>query len=338
MALEDILKNKALVWDFHKGVSAASQLSLANVVKGYLHEDVVFHGPHPINGLQGQGQLLQKFWKPFTEAFPDFERHHDIFLGGGYKGDDWVSSMGHYVARFEKPWLGIPASNKLVVIRFGEFCKIKDGKIKEIYLLMDLLDLMRQVNLWPIPHSLGVEAWWAKPQSNDGIITKATEMSESRETTKLVNEWGDAVNNFEATVINFDSLKLENYFHPNAMRYGASGLGACRGIQGIKDNYFKHLIGAFKERKIANHQFRVTEGTYMSACGWENIKGRHATEIFGVPATNNLVKVKAMEWWRRSGNLIQESWILPDMVDLLLQLDVDVFAKMHDAEETNQWL
>lgn len=338
MALDNILKTKSLVWDFNKKISAAKHLNLANVAKGYLHEDVQFHGPHPINNLNGQGQLLQNFWKPFIEAFPDFERQHYVFLGGSYKGDDWVSSMGHYVARFVSPWLGIPPSNKVVTIRFGEFCKIQDGKIKEIYLMLDLLDLMRQVGLWPLPHSLGVEALWPKPSTNDGIITKATEVSKSRQTTKLVNEWSDALNNFEATIINFDSLKLENYFHPNSMRYGASGLGACRGIEGIKDNYFKHLISAFKERKTANHQFRVTEGTYFAACGWESIKGRHVDEIFGVAATNKLVKVRAMEWWRRSENLIKESWIFPDMVDLLLQIDVDVFAKMHDAQETNQWL
>ena len=338
MALDNIMKKKALVWDFNKRVSASSQLSIANVAKGYLHEDVMFRGPHPINDLNGQGQLIQNFWKPFIEAFPDFERHHDIFLGGSFKGDDWVSSMGHYVARFENSWLGIPASKKLVTIRFGEFCKIQDGKIKEIYLLMDLLDLMRQVGLWPLEQSLGVEGWWPKPHTADGIVIKTPEVSASRDTTKLVSGWSDILNNFESTIVNFSALKLEEYFHPKTMRYGASGLGACRGIEGIKDNYYLPLINAFKERKIANHQFRVTEGSYLSACGWENIKGRHVKEIFDVTATNKLVKVRAIEWWRRSGNLIKESWILPDMVDLLLQLDIDVFTKMRDAQESNQWL
>ena len=338
MALDNNMKNKALVWDFHKRVSAASQLSIANIAKGYLHEDILFHGPHPINNLKGQAHLIQNFWKPFLQAFPDFERHHDIYLGGSYKGDDWVSSMGHYVASFEESWLGIPASKNLVTIRFGEFCKIQDGKIKEIYLLMDLLDLMRKIDLWPLQHSLGVERWWPKPHSYDGIIKKVPEVSVSRETTKLVNSWGEAVNNFESTLVSFDALKIQDYFHPKAMHYGASGLGASRGIEGIKNNYYTPLIRAFEERKIANHQFRMTEGNYMTACGWENIKGRHVEEIFGVAATNNQVKVKAMEWWRCSGNLIKENWILPDMVDLLLQLGIDVFAKMHDAQETNQWL
>ena len=338
MSLDNIMQKKALVWSFNKKISTSSQLNIGNLAKGYLHEDILFRGPHPINDLNGQGQVIQNFWKPFIEAFPNFERHHDIFLGGSYKGDSWVSSMGHYVAKFEKPWLGIPASNKLVTIRFGEFCKIQDGKIKEIYLLMDLLDLMRQVSLWPLPYTLGVEGWWPKPFTLDGIVTKTPDVSVSRDTTKLISRWTEALNDFESTVVNFDALKLDEYFDPLTMRYGASGLGACRGIQGIKDNHYSPLINAFQERKIANHQFKITEGTYLSACGWENIKGRHVMEIFGVAATNKLIKVRAMEWWRQSGNLIRESWIMPDMVDLLLQLDVDVFAKMHDAQETNQWL
>lgn len=338
MSSELTMKNKALVWQFQQKLSAADAMSVADIVKGYLHEDIVWNGPHPINELKGHGAVIESFWKPFINAFPDFERHNDIFLGGGYKGDEWVSSMGHYVATFTNNWLGIPASGQLITIRFGEFCRVHNGKIREMYVLFDLLDVMRQVKLWPITKGLGVEAWWPKPHTSNGIIAKSYDPIESRKTIKLIANWTDELKHFDSTVLNVDMLRHNEYFHPKCLFYGSSGIGANRGIEGLKTNYHQPLMQAFSEKKFGYHEAHMAEGPYMSASGWGSIKGVHVGKFLDIEPTQAKVQLRVMEFWRRSGNFIKETWTMIDMVDLMLQMGVDEFAKMHDVKETDQWL
>ena len=61
----------------------------------------------------------------------------DIFLAGyneieGYEGV-WVASMGHLMGLFDRPWLGIPPTQKLIMLRYCEFNKVSNGKISETY-------------------------------------------------------------------------------------------------------------------------------------------------------------------------------------------------------------
>lgn len=338
MTNDATLKNKALVWEFQQKLSAADPMTMIDVLKGYLHEDIIWNGPHPINTLNGPGAVIEKFWKPFVASFPDFERHNDIFLGGPYKGDEWVSSMGHYVATFRNNWLGIPASNQLVTIRFGEFCRVHNGKIREMYVLLDLLDVMRQVNLWPIPKSLGVEGWWPKPHTYNGLVIKSQNHVETRKTSRLIANWTDELKQFDSNVTNLDQLHHEGYFHPKCMMYGSSGIGANRGIEGLKKHFHEPLLTAFSQRKYGSHQAHMADGRYMAASGWDSIKGLHVGNFMGIEPTQTSVKMRVMEWWRRSGDFIKESWVMVDMVDLMLQLGVDDFAKMHDVQEKDQWL
>jgi len=337
MALDNNMKNKSLVWEFHNRLANSNALGINDIFKDYLDDDLMWHGPQPINDLTGREAVLQNFFKPFVDAFPNFERHHNIFLGNTFKGDQWVSSMGHYVANFENDWLGIPATGKLVAIRFGEFCRIEDGKIKEIFLMLDLLDLMRQVDTWPLSKSLGVEGWWPKPASYNGIITSTQDAMETRKTLKLVAAWVDAVKHFDQNVINLEMLRHDDYFHPKYSRYCSSGIGATRGFSDFKNNFQQPYITAFKERKFANHQVRIAEGSYLAASGWENLQGRHIEEFLGVPASNAQVKIRAMEWWRRDGATLKESWIMIDMIDLFLQIGEDMFEKLRKSLDKQEW-
>ena len=58
----------------------------------------------------------------------------DIFLAGFNEIEAegvWVISMGHLMGLFDSPWLGIPATGKLIMLRYCEFNKVLNGKISE---------------------------------------------------------------------------------------------------------------------------------------------------------------------------------------------------------------
>jgi len=45
----------------------------------------------------------------------------------------------------------------------------------------------------------------------------------------------------------------------------------------------------------------------------------------GVKASGQLFAVRVADWWRRDGDLLVENWVFVDLIDMLLQLDYDVF-------------
>ena len=78
--------------------------------------------------------------------------------------------------------MGIPASNELTFLRFGEFHKMEGGRAIETYFFLDLIDLLRQIGKWPLlENSLGNETFVPGPITSDGIVLedKNTEDSDT---------------------------------------------------------------------------------------------------------------------------------------------------------------
>lgn len=340
MSIDLIAQNKAKIWEYQLKLSAASgsPKTVHEILKGYLHEDVIFHAMHPVNELKGEAAVFNDFWKPLVESFPDLERHNDIFLGGNFKGEDWISSSGHYLATFYEDWLGIPATGKMVSLRFGECLRLVDGKIKEIYFMIDVLDLMRQAGMWPLDASLGKEDWWPKPSNNKGIILSTNESSDTQRSLKLHSRWLDELKNFPEANKSFIALNANEYLHPRYMQYASSGFGAVRGAYGFKEHFLKPLFSSFSQRKIGHHDLRFAEGNLLLSKGWENFVGHHTAKFMGREKTNKQIKIRMMEWWRRTGNVFKENWVMIDTPDLLLQIDIDVFAEMKNQQTKDVWL
>ena len=154
-------QNKSLVWEFWRALEDHSPDKPASLFINTMTQDVLWHGPDPINELQGNEAWHSDFWLPFLRSFPDLKRKTHIFCGGQSNGrvdgnieldgHMWVSGTGYFNATFESDYLGIPATGKTVNIRWGEFCRIKNNQIAEIYFLIDLIDLMQQSGIRVLP-------------------------------------------------------------------------------------------------------------------------------------------------------------------------------------------
>jgi hypothetical protein len=46
----------------------------------------------------------------------------------------------------------------------------------------------------------------------------------------------------------------------------------------------------------------------------------------GIPATNKRITMRVMDFWRREGELLSENWVFIDIIDLLQQFGINVFA------------
>ena len=67
--------------------------------------------------------MSDQFWRPLKKALSNLQRRMDIFFAGennieGYQGI-WVASMGHFLGLFDSPWLEIPPTRKIAMLRYG---------------------------------------------------------------------------------------------------------------------------------------------------------------------------------------------------------------------------
>ena len=134
-------KNKELVDRMIKALNE-------HVIEGmeeYWAEDMVWYGPAGIGTLYGVKGFQDGQQRPFLKAFPDKEAHEKIRIAEG----DYVASSGYVSATHLGEWLGIPPTGKEVKIRYMDFWRIEDGKLKENWVLIDILDFMQQVGYDP---------------------------------------------------------------------------------------------------------------------------------------------------------------------------------------------
>jgi len=226
----------------------------------------------------------------------------------------------------------------MVTLRFGEYLKFVDGKVKEIYLIIDILDLMNQVGICPLDKSMGMDNWWPKPSNNKGIILNARESAETQKSLKLHARWIDEIKNFPESNKDVSSLQSDGYLHPRYMQYASFGFGATRGAYGFKQYYLKPLFLGFSQRQMGHYDLRLAENKFLTAKGWSCFVGYHSNKFMGREKTGKQVKFRKMEWWRRAGETFKESWVLIDTPDLLRQVGIDVFAEMRNFQTKDLWL
>ena len=88
---------------------------------------------HPVNeAAQGIG-YYSDIILPIVQSLDGFTRQNYIVLGGEYQGTEWVTSAGYFYGHFNKPLFGIPPSNKMAFLRFGEFHKM-EKLLKPMYI------------------------------------------------------------------------------------------------------------------------------------------------------------------------------------------------------------
>ena len=290
------------------------------------HPDVAWHGPHPINAHRGAPAVLSAFWVPLLHALPDVERRDDILIAGAFNGGTWVGATGYYTGTFANDWLGIPATGGIVNLRFGEFSRIENGRVCEVYLIIDILDVLRQVGRWPrgLPLSPGVVDRAPGPGSADGTRLTMTDPVDSTASLQLVEAMIAGLMRYDRQTL--ESMGMTRFWHPQMMWFGPAGIGSSRRLKGFEDVHQRAFLTAFPDRIGGDHKARIGDGAYVGSTGWPSVRATHLGPWLGVPATGRRISMRVMDFWRREGDLLRENWVFIDQLDLLLQMNFDVMA------------
>ena len=326
----DTQANKALVWSFWERLDGATPETVAEIALPLLDAGISWNGPHPINHLDRAGDVVAGFWRPLLHAFPNLRRQSDLFIGGEFAGKAWVCGTGYFRGTFARDWLGIPATKGPARLRFGEFCTVADGRITETYLLLDLVDLILQAGYRVLPPSNGDEAPPPAPQTGDGVLLSPQDAGETRRSLALVEAMFGSMRGYDLR--DRATLSHATYWSPEMHWYGPCGIGTAWSL----DEYFpvhqRPFLTAFPDRRGLGHGARFGEGRYAASTGWPSVGATHTGPWLGCPPTGRPVTMRVMDFYRRDGDLLAENWVLIDIVDVLLQSGVDLFARL--AEQT----
>ena len=193
-------QNKEAVWDFWQKLNHVGIDNLPELIRAAVHEDVNWNVSAPIDQVLGVDALIADYWLPLRQSFPDLKRAPHVFMGGIDEssalyategGEEWVSGCGYLTGAFVKDWLGIPATGKKTNIWFGEFYVMREGKIAECYLQLDVLAVMRQAGYQVLPPAPGAEGGKVPgPIAKDGILLLEQDLLESRKSIQLVQAMG----------------------------------------------------------------------------------------------------------------------------------------------------
>ncbi len=321
---------KSFILSFYDELEAANADSVRKVISQFTNTDFQWYGVYPFNEQNGGDAVAEVFWIPFLSTWSNVQRRQDVFLAGTSEIDntDWVLSMGHFMGLLDGNWLGFPASRKLAFLRYADFNCIKDGKIIRSSFFCDLIGLMHQLGLNPLPLQTGASFVYPGPRTHDGLLIEPQDQQESQKTLKLVNQMISDLtdlNKNENDCPHPDLLKKT--WHEDMIWYGPAGIGASYTIPRYQEQHQFPFRRGLKGKVFNGHICRFAEGNYAGFFGWPNLTNTPIGGFLGLPASNIAADMRVVDIYRREGEKLSENWVLIDLPWWLKQQGVDVLER-----------
>ncbi|WP_233489153.1 ester cyclase [Rhodovulum sp. 12E13] len=113
---------------------------------GYWHPDMLWYGPGGIGSTYRWEGFVKDHRAPFLSAFPDRRggNHYCRIGDGNYAAvSGWPSMTKTHLGDY----LGVPATGKRLTLRVMDFYRCEAGRIIENWVLLDYVDLFRQMGV-----------------------------------------------------------------------------------------------------------------------------------------------------------------------------------------------
>lgn len=290
------------------------------------------HFTHPFEDITGSDALIERVYRLLLTAMPDLERRDYIVMAGPANGSDWVGCAGMYIGVFDRPWLDIPPTKKMVAIRYHEFFRVENGQVVEMQAVWDIPSLMVQADAWPLAPSLGTDWLAPAPATQDGILTAPYDRAKSDASLnwviEMLTEMGKHPKQGGPEI-----MQLEKFWHPKLCWYGPSGIGSMRQVSGFRKWHQIPFLKALPDRRVYMHGKGVMfgDGDYVGAAGWPNMQMTVSGDGWlGIAPSNTPITIRSFDFWRCENGLIRENWVLIDLLHVYHQLGVDVFSRMRE--------
>jgi len=324
---------KSLILSYYDEIEASNAGSITKIIKKYTAPDFQWYGVFPFNEQKGAEEVAEAFWIPFLSAWSNTQRRQDIFIAGTSEIDntDWVISMGHFMGLLDTSWLGFPASRKISFLRYADFNCIKNGKIFRSSFFCDIISVMNQLGINPLPQQTGSSFIYPGPRTHDGLLFDKQDPKESKITLDLVNSMICDLTELNKSG-NDHPLpdSLAKTWHHDMIWYGPAGIGASYTIPRYQEQHQYPFRNGLKDKVFNGHICRFAEGKYAGFFGWPNLTNTPKGGFLGLPAGNKPVDMRVVDVYRRQGKKLSENWVLIDIPWWLKQQGLDIFERCEE--------
>jgi len=341
LANEDYQAEKKLVLEYYRSLDAASIDDLAYIQENYVADRYLWRGFHPFHEIENRAKVAEKFWVPLRTALTSLQRRMDIFMAGQNavlgQGGIWVVSMGHLLGLFDNPWLGIPPTGKIAMLRYCEFHRVENGKITETAMFFDIPHLMMQAGLTPFPSQTAAHLVQPGPVTHEGLMFKQQDIADGHKTLAAIKYMIDDIKTWKSDDDDEPLVEeLRRSWNEDMIWWGPTGIGATYTIE----RYAKQHSGPFREtmsdRKFNGHICQVAEGHFGGFFGWPNLTLTPSGGFMGMPPSNKPGDMRVIDMYRRVGNKLTENWIFIDLLHFWNMQGIDVLAQSTGQDGTPQ--
>jgi hypothetical protein len=279
---------------------------------------------HPVGDGAATAFVTECLLAPLASAIPNFETRVDIAIRGSFRGGDWTASSGHLLGLFMKPLFGIPATERVVYVRFGCFQRWESGRIAETIVLLDLPSLMMQAGVWPLAKPLGPDLMAPPPAEGGGIWPQG----DGANSLAIVEGMIGGLMQFDGSL---KTMNMRDFFAEDFWWFGPAPIGTFRGFPDYERGHALPFLTAFPDRVGGNHRARFGDGDFVASTGWPSITATYkGGGWLGLDATDCPITMRVMDFWRAKSGLLVENWVMIDIPELLNQLGIDVFTALND--------
>jgi hypothetical protein len=322
-------QDKALVLKYFAEMEAARPEDVGDVLRRYAADGYRFTGVHPFNELTGAEAVADALWQPLYRAWSPIQRRQDVFIAGTSEidGARWVMSMGHLLGVFRGDWLGIRATRKAVTLRYAEFHNVDGGRFVRSAFFCDILGVMQQAGVHPLPPQTGAALLYPGPRTHDGILLDEQPDAEGVKTLAVVNRMVEDLSQLNVTGNDRCPPEvLQRSWHDDMIWYGPAGIGTSYTIPVYQQQHQYPFREGLTDKVFNGHVCRFAEGSYACFFGWPNLTNTPRGGFLGLPAGRR-ADMRVVDVYRRAGDKLAENWVFIDLPYWLKQQGLDVLER-----------
>jgi hypothetical protein len=247
-------------------------------------------------------------------------------MAGTSEVDDgkWVCSMGHLMGLFDNDWLGIPATRKMTFLPYVEFNRITDNKISDTGIFCDIIKVMQQAGVYPLPPQTGAAILNPGPRTHDGLLFDKQDPAKGIKTMNLINRM---IDDLVSAGLHSDQNELAETWHNDMIWFGPAGIGATYTIERYEAQHQGPFNDGLKDIQSSSHNCCFSEGNFGGLMGWDTLTMKPSGGFMGQSASNVRVKMPYVDIYRRDGDKLAENWIFIDLLYFLKQQGLDVLER-----------
>ena len=328
--MERYQEHKALILNYYRELEGANADTVGKVIQEYASSDIDWYGVYPFHEQRGGEAIAEAFWRPFLSAWSHVQRRQDVFFAGTSEIDntDWVISMGHFMGLLDSNWLGFPANRKMTFLRYADFNCIRNGKLVRSGFFCDLIGVMHQLGIHPLPPQTGASFIYPGPRTHDGILLNPQNPSESTKTLKLVNRMCQDLEDLNVSGDDYPPPSLlAKTWCEDMIWYGPAGIGASYTIPRYQEQHQYPFRSGLKDKIFNGHLCRLAEGNYAGFFGWPNLTNIPTGGFLGLPASDTPADMRVVDIYRREGDKLAENWVFIDLPWWLQQQGIDILER-----------